>query len=37
MQFKRICPSQIYQISAQVEENFMGNNLEKQNSISFHN
>ena len=30
MQFKKIHPSQIDKISAQVEENFMGNNLEKK-------
>ena len=30
MQFKKIHPSQIDQISAQVEEIFMGNNLERK-------
>ena len=30
MQFKKIKPSQIDQISAQVKENFMGNNLEEK-------
>ena len=37
MQIKKIYTLQIDQISAQVEENFMGNNLEKKNSVSFHN
>ena len=37
MQFKKIYPPQIDQISGQVTENFMGNNLEKKNSVSFHN
>ena len=37
MQFKKIYPPQIDQISGQVAENFMGNNLEKKNSVSFHN
>ena len=30
MQFKKIGPPQIDQISGQVAENFMGNNLEKK-------
>jgi hypothetical protein len=37
MQIKKIYTLQIDQISAQVEENFMGNNLEKKNSVTFHN
>ena len=37
MQFKKIYPPQIDQISGQVTENFMGNNLEKKNSVDFHN
>ena len=37
MQFKKIGPPQIDQISGQVAENFMGNNIEKKNSVFFHN
>ena len=37
MQLKKINPLQIDQISGQVTENFMGKNLEKRNSVSFHN
>ena len=37
MQFKKIYTPQVDQISGQVTENFMGNDLEKQNSVSFHN
>ena len=37
MQFKEIGPPQIDQISGQVTENFMGNNLVKENSVDFHN
>ena len=37
MQFKKIYPPQIDQISGQVAENFMGNILEKKNSVSFPN
>ena len=37
MQLKKICHSQIDQIRAQVVQNFMGKNLEKKNSLSFHN
>ena len=35
MQFKKIYPPQIDQISGKVAENFMGNNLEKRNSVTF--
>ena len=37
MQFKKKGSPQIDQISGQVTENFMGNNLEKINSVDFHN
>ena len=36
LQFKKKGPSQIDKISAEVEENFMGNNLEKK-IVDFHN
>jgi len=37
MRLKKIYPPQIDQIYGQVTENFMGNNLEERNSVSFHN
>ena len=37
MQFKKKGPLQIDQISGKVTENFMGNNLVKENSVDFHN
>jgi hypothetical protein len=37
LQFKKKGSPQIDQISGQVTENFMGNNLEKKNSVDFHN
>ena len=37
MQLKKICHSQIDRIRAQVVKNFMGNNLEKKNSLGIHN
>jgi hypothetical protein len=37
MQFKKKGSPQIDQISGQVTENFMGNDLEKKNSVDFHN
>ena len=37
MQFKKKGSPQIDQISGQVTENCMGNNLEQKNSVDFHN
>ena len=37
MQFKKKGSPKIAQISGQVTANFMGNNLEKKNSVDFHN
>ena len=37
MPFKKKGSPQIDQISGQVTENFMGNNLKKKNSVDFHN